>query len=650
MSKKKIYALLVGINDYAEPIPKLSACENDVEKVKAYLEGVEGVEVKFKILLNEKATKTAIARGFTTFLSKAKEGEVALFYFSGHGTREIADEVFWETDPDQKLQCLIPSDVLKVRRGKMFYNLLANKELRFLIHQVSLNKPHIITIFDCCHAGGSSRDVNGAKKRQYLPGSENGTAFPKRKWSDFIFSKQLRYEQFKTDTVQELIPEGPHIQLAAALPDESAFETLGSGVFTKHLIETLKRAENKISYSDLQSLIRNYIRNDFKQTPLIYVSKGESAFRNFLDLIPVSNSRNLNNQSPVGANVSYHNKLGWIMDIGRLHGITKSEKEILVNTLGGGKNYPASLKEITSDYCVLEFKSEVPDQSGMYKVFLNQFLASPIAIYLNNQEKDEKGLRFLKDKIDLAGNHIHLVDKEQLADYTVHLKNDTYNISLPKDAERPLTAPISLFSPASARMVAFYLKHISEWEFVKNLYNPSGFLFESQPIKVELIKTNGEHQEIRNEIISMDYEWTGEEYSGQFKIKLTNEFHQKLFVSFLYLSMDFMVYSELIPQGVIGIEPGQSILINDGEEIELDYEEQVDVFNWKHSISYFKLIANTRFTDISKLEMDALPGPLESVTRSAGRGSDEEVEDIQADDWITRLITLKLRNPNYKED
>ena len=48
--------------------------------------------------------------------------------------------------------------------------------------------------------------------------------------------------------------------------------------------------------------------------------------------------------------------------------------------------------------------------------------------------------------------------------------------------------------------------------------------------------------------------------------------------------------------------------------------------------------------------MDALPGPLESITRSAGRGSDDEVEDVQADDWITRLITLKLKNPNYKED
>ena len=191
-----------------------------------------------------------------------------------------------------------------------------------------------------------------------------------------------------------------------------------------------------------------------------------------------------------------------------------------------------------------------------------------------------------------------------------------------------------------------FLTYISRWEFVKNLHNPNGFLFQDYPIKVEFIRSDGTAIEIRDDQIILDYEQIDGEYTGKFKIKLTNQFHQRLFVSFLYLSLNFEVYTELLPQGTIGLDPGHSAWIAEGDFLELEYEAQVEHHNWKYSITYFKLIANTAFNDISKLQLGALPSPMEGISR-AGRADRARQTQPNANDWITRLLCLKLRNPKY---
>jgi hypothetical protein len=112
--------------------------------------------------------------------------------------------------------------------------------------------------------------------------------------------------------------------------------------------------------------------------------------------------------------------------------------------------------------------------------------------------------------------------------------------------------------------------------------------------------------------------------------------------------MNFQVYAGLLPQGAIGIEPGKSAWVDEGDYLELDYEEQVEEHNWPFSTTYFKLIASTVFMDVNALEMDALPSPLEGIKR-AGREEAVEEEPESKEDWITRLLCLQLRNPNYKE-
>jgi hypothetical protein len=68
---RNIYALLVGINEYLNPIPPLKGCINDILNLKEYLLGritPKGYSLHLRILLNQDATRQAIIDGFRQHL------------------------------------------------------------------------------------------------------------------------------------------------------------------------------------------------------------------------------------------------------------------------------------------------------------------------------------------------------------------------------------------------------------------------------------------------------------------------------------------------------------------------------------------------------------------------------------------------------
>ncbi len=148
----KLYALLVGINNYSPlsefSIAQLRSCINDVEAVKAYLQewaAKEGYSrPAIKSLTNEQATREAVIQGFRTHLCQADDKDLVVFFFSGHGSQEKAPEILGS----QLNETLVCYDS---RTPEGFD--LADKELSYLIAEISKNNPQIIVIADCCHAG-----------------------------------------------------------------------------------------------------------------------------------------------------------------------------------------------------------------------------------------------------------------------------------------------------------------------------------------------------------------------------------------------------------------------------------------------------------------------------------------------------------------
>src|SRR4051794_8382075 len=98
---KSIYALLVGIDDYPQPVPRLRGCVNDIREMRQYLEArvetgdsqLEDV-LKLRMLINQEATRDAVIRAFREHLRLAGPEDVALFCYSGHGSQEKAPEPF----------------------------------------------------------------------------------------------------------------------------------------------------------------------------------------------------------------------------------------------------------------------------------------------------------------------------------------------------------------------------------------------------------------------------------------------------------------------------------------------------------------------------------------------------------------------------
>ncbi|OPZ22643.1 MAG: Caspase domain protein [candidate division BRC1 bacterium ADurb.BinA364] len=162
------HALLVGVNTYSNyPQFDLEGCENDV-RVMADL-----LQRKFQfpaenttILLSKEATAEGIRQAFRKHLIEAtKPGDVAVFYYSGHGA-QIADEDGDETE-DKKDEILCPSDILRSDEGKIV-NIVVDDEIGRWIQE--LKGREFVAILDCCHSGTGMKSLGmlGGKSR-YMP-------------------------------------------------------------------------------------------------------------------------------------------------------------------------------------------------------------------------------------------------------------------------------------------------------------------------------------------------------------------------------------------------------------------------------------------------------------------------------------------------
>ncbi len=273
---RTIYALLVGINQYASPnIPVLYGCINDIREVETYLrERIAGDEYNLQavVLKNEEATRQAIIDQFRTHLCKAGSDDVAFFYYSGHGSQERTPPEFWQLEPDKLDETLVCHD----SRTPDHYD-LADKELAMLIAEVSRRDPHIVIILDSCHSGSGTRNATLGAVRHISTDERS------RPLNSFIvtptemvsLSATRNISETKSDWVN--LPLGKYVLLAACHDYETAKELplngQSRGVFSYFLMEALQRTGHTQTYRDLfkrvEALVQNLVQD---QSPLIEVS------------------------------------------------------------------------------------------------------------------------------------------------------------------------------------------------------------------------------------------------------------------------------------------------------------------------------------------------------------------------------------------
>ena len=117
-------------------------------------------------------------------------------------------------------------------------------------------------LFDCCHSGSGTRDVEAVRGLKPRLTHEVTTERPLESYLDGHYAR-LR------DAGQPLfVPTARHILLAACERGQLAQETPGHGLFTSTLVDVLEKSGGEVSYADLFVRCRAAVRSRaFDQDP-----------------------------------------------------------------------------------------------------------------------------------------------------------------------------------------------------------------------------------------------------------------------------------------------------------------------------------------------------------------------------------------------
>lgn len=314
---RNIYALLVGIDNYPAPVSPLKGCINDVIAIEEYLRSrvkTEGWNLHLKTLKDEQATRQAIIDNFRQHLCQANSNDVALFYYSGHGSREPAPPEFWHLQPSRLNETLVCYES-RLPGGWD----LADKELAKLISEVAQKNPHMTLIFDCCHSGSGTRDpFQETAVREYATDERS------RPLDSFIFSPEEIQNLISSDkqTSGWNLPRGQHILFASCQDSEKAKEYPADGehrgAFCYFLTQTLQQTQGNLTYRDLFKRTNALVRSKIKQqSPQL-----EAIDTRDLDQLFLGGA--ISDRHPYYT-VSYHKQYGWVIDGGAVHGVPRRD-------------------------------------------------------------------------------------------------------------------------------------------------------------------------------------------------------------------------------------------------------------------------------------------------------------------------------------
>jgi Caspase domain len=669
---KKIYALLVGINKYADaPKPEdtpreLTGCLNDIQAFREYLENKskrEGMELHPKELLDREATRDAVIRGFHEHLCQAKSNDIVLFYYSGHGSREeVSPELreFLNLDADLSpilLETLICWD----SRTENGYD-LADKELAILIAKVSRNRPQIVIILDCCHSGGLVRN------------NSVGRSFPSktvdRPLSSFIFGSEQIDELFsstsldrtKVDWLTGLQSE--YILLAACRSDELAREDRqrNRGVFSYFLTDSLQRTISQVSYRDIFNRTNVLVKTSYaNQSPQITATNSDYLDRQFL-------GKNTTKQHHYFT-ISYRVNYGWVIDGGLVHGIksnSKTEKTKLavfpldIDDLRQLKLAiaTAELIEVLPQLSTLNIvgEKEPLNRELTYKAVVTSIPLSPLGVYLDG-DKAEIDLARQAMRTASIGEQpsLYLCEAiEPAADFYLHARDSQYNINRP-DKDRP---EITTDSPDTAIQC---LEHIARWKNIATLASPPNSRIAANEVGLQIYQEDG--LEIKEPQIRLEYKYiNGEWKPPAFRVKLTNNSREKLYFTLLDLTELYAI--KAIPLNgnlVCCVEAGKSVWALDGNLIDACIPNEILQQDTIEYQDILKLICNTSDFEACLLEQNSIANGVNLsrqgfsqaqtiagkstldrlMRRSQTRAIEASIEtESICDDWVTSEVLI----------
>lgn len=521
-----IYSLIVGINEYLGNVPNLGGCHNDAERFANVLKTRFQVEDnKQLMLLSKEATRANIIKGFQEHLAQASAGDMAVFYYSGHGSQEQAPPRFWHSEADRQNETLVCHDS-RAGAGD-----LADKEIRFLISEVAKKQAKIIVLMDCCHSGNGTRFV-GANVERLSDVRLTKQSNQSRTAEDYVFFEQAQQAGWLEDIGQ--MPEGDHIVLSACRDSELSKELIirgkRQGAFTHHLCQTLENTEVSLSYRNLLRKVRLQVRNLVAKQNPIATSIGDAE----IDEIFLGEAI-----QPLRLAVFFKDSRWWL-DAGVIHAMNKGDEiAIYANTekqqLGAESLVNATLAEVQTEKSLLTFEAEagrlLSPMNGYYARVLQQVMPR-LAIALNGMDVD---VMLLQSTVETLANGepsaLLKVVEQAACEYQIVVEQGQYGIMRAGEAHW-------MFEPLSgadaAKKVLQQAEHLARWHNKLSLMNSASRI----PDDVVRLVIKHEGDESDNKEINLTYrqqhgEWIPPEFSVELRFNDESEYEKPLFCSLL---------------------------------------------------------------------------------------------------------------------
>lgn len=265
-------ALCIGIDAYKPP-NALQGCVNDTEAWGTVL-GTLGFKVDK--LVDQRATRQAMLDALSGMMRSAQPGDVLVFQYSGHGT-QVPDQDGDERDGTD--EAFVPYDF---EDGAF----LIDDDIRGVFAQLP-DGVNLTCFIDCCHSGTITRMLGrnaddstaaGQTRSRYL--KETGD------WDDWMRAHE-RFRQRErairdlgTETRGAIDADAIRwVNFSACDATEVAYETRGSGDFTKLATAILGSAATQASNREFQDAVIKGFGEHRRQTPQLDCADSATAAR-----------------------------------------------------------------------------------------------------------------------------------------------------------------------------------------------------------------------------------------------------------------------------------------------------------------------------------------------------------------------------------
>jgi len=194
-------ALLVGINKYPESdrFSNLGGCVTDVELQKHLLIHRFGFNKNDILTLTDaQASRQGILEAFEEHLIKqAKPGDVAIFHFSGHGSRVADPNPLDPSDPENGT--LVPADDGGFGAGSPVVNDIMGQTLFLLRYALRQKTENVTVVFDSCHAGSLRNKLQNEVKPRVIEQGERASEAEFEYQQQWLSKLNLTPEQFQSE-------------------------------------------------------------------------------------------------------------------------------------------------------------------------------------------------------------------------------------------------------------------------------------------------------------------------------------------------------------------------------------------------------------------------------------------------------------------